>query len=1714
MAYNPLHILHDNMAAIRIALEDKQPSAAELELLHRYHGFGGIKAILFPEAPVSAWKDLNAAENDLKLHQPIQELHALLRSKLSDKDYAAAVQSLRNSILTAFYTPAAIAQTLYGVLKEEGINIMRLYEPSAGSGVFLTEAIQPFPSLDQITAVEKDLLSGKILQKIAGDFNMPSAIHIAGFEETTIKDNSWYDLIVSNIPFGNFPVYDKDYNDKRLTGKIHNYFFAKGLDKIRDGGLLAYIATDTFLNTPSNGYAREYLFNRADFVSLNVLPDNLMKETANTEAPSHLLIVQKNLTKQRLSLEEQQLIQTLGQQNEYGAFDLNAYVAAHPEIIVANEIKAGTNQYGQAHQRIWQHGDINHIAPALAATIRLGINKRFNRRLFTGQRQHVTETVSGSITQKNSKPVQLGLFDQPAGEIDHAVDLFKGLKSYYKEGTLVLQDGKAGTIRQLNFSEDNSRFTPFVLNHQSQAFYRQYVNTRDAYFDLSAWETKEGTENAALRKQLNDAYAGFRKDFGELNAAINKKHILNDSLGFITLSSLERREGEVFVPADIFKGPLFKKQINFNTDSPSEALAYCLNEKGQVDIPLIAKILGATETETIRSLDKLIYTNPATGHWETADQYLGGNVVLKLKEAEKAILDEPQNTRFKESLDAIGKVQPEKVPFELLDFNLGERWMPLEYYQRFAADLFGVRTTVTFLSSVDVFKVKPDYNNSTITDEYAVITKSGKQTTGNTLLEHALENTSPFYTYTVQGTNGSEVRVPDSDAIQLAHQKIESMRGKFVDWLGELPGEDKKSIERLYNETYNCYAPREYNGSHLRFPGLDRGALGITDLYGSQKNAAWRIMQNRGALIDHEVGLGKTLTMIVAAHEMKRLAIVHKPLIIALKANVSQIAETFRKAYPQAKILFPNENDFSPAKRQRLFHSIKNNHWDCIILTHDQFGKIPQSPDIQRSILQTELDNIEKDLGTVQHLGGEISRSLLKGMEIRKNNLAVSLKQTVARIDQKKDDDIDFQSLGIDHLFVDEAHKFKNLTFTTRHTRVAGLGNTEGSQKALNMLFAVRTLQEKHNADLCVTFLSGTPISNSLTEMYLLFKYLRPNEMKRQQIENFDAWAAVYTKKTVDFEFSVTNEIMAKERFRHFIKVPELALFYNEITDYKTARHIRLDKPALVEELVNIKPTAEQIIFTKDLMAFAKTGDAALIGRGPLSPEEDKGRMLIATNYAKKMAVDLRLIDSQRYDDDPGNKLSICAQKVATIYQDSREHRGTQIIFADLGTPKKDAFNLYDALKDKLTDEYNIPSHQISFIHDWTDKNKPQLFRRMNSGEIRILLGSTEKAGTGLNVQQRVVALHHLDIPWKPAELEQRNGRGARQGNTIAKAYYNNEVKSYIYAVEQSLDNYKFSLLKNKQTFISQMKNSDLHVRSIDEGAMDEKSGMNFSEYVAILSGDSSLLEKSKLEKKIAVLESLKHIHYREISRSRWRLDALHSDKAKMEKVAVRLTADEKKYKSRLLFDKDGSKQNPLQLEGITAVKAEDNGNHIIHLYLKWNPPQHGPPEQKIGTLYGFNCYIRQELETIEDKGLLHQRAQNSFYVQNDEGGIKYTYNQGHPSVENPKLAARHFLQALDRVGSLKELHEKELSKINTNIPVLEKLISQPFEKDAVLQKLKTDLGKLEKEIMAKMTAAQTNKVTQDVAMKEGPAITMKVEEPAAKYKLRKAPGKRRGLRM
>ena len=822
-------------------------------------------------------------------------------------------------------------------------------------------------------------------------------------------------------------------------------------------------------------------------------------------------------------------------------------------------------------------------------------------------------------------------------------------------------------------------------------------------------------------------------------------------------------------------------------------------------------------------------------------------------------------------------------------------------------------------------------------------------------------------------------------------------------------------------------------------------------------------------------------------------------MIIGLKANVAEIAMTYQSAYPNARILFADEKSFKADNRVNFFNQIKNNDYDCVIMSHDQFGKIPQSPEMQQQILQAELDTVEENLEVLKQQSHDISRGMLKGLIKRKENLTAKIATIQYQMEQNKDAVVDFKQMGIDHIFVDESHQFKNLIFNTRHDRVAGLGNSEGSQRALNLLYAIRTIQERTGKDLGATFLSGTTISNSLTELYLLFKYLRPNELERQDIRCFDAWAAIFAKKTTDFEFNVTNHIVAKDRFRYFIKVPELAAFYNEITDYRTAEDVGVDRPEKHEILHNIPPTPAQEAFIEKLMKFAESGDATILGRAPLSETEEKAKMLIATDYARKMALDMRMIDPNA-EDDPNNKASHCAKMIAEYYRKYDAQRGTQFVFSDLGTYKPGEWNVYSEIKRKLIEDYGIPAHEIRFIQECkTERSRKAVIEAMNSGDVRVLFGSTSMLGTGVNAQQRAVCIHHLDTPWRPSDLTQRDGRAMRAGNEIAKLYADNKVDVIIYAVEKSLDSYKFNLLHCKATFIDQLKSGALGARTIDEGAMDEKNGMNFSEYMAILSGNTDLLEKAKLEKRIAALESERKAHNKGISDSKFRLQTISHDIANNEAAIGRMKEDAARYASVVQRDKDGNPVNNLTIDTCHLSDEKNMGIHLQGLAMKTDT--HGQ-YQRIGEVYGFPISIISERNLVDGK----ETVQNRFVV---EGNYKYKFNNGFIAMSDTHAACMNFVNALEKIPGIIAQYEERTARLKADVPQLEAIVAKQWGKEDELKQLKSELAALDRKITAELAPKkeeQDGEENKQVNTVETPTTDTKksmVAEPADIYRQR-----------
>ena len=1232
------------------------------------------------------------------------------------------------------------------------------------------------------------------------------------------------------------------------------------------------------------------------------------------------------------------------------------------------------------------------------------------------------------------------------------------MPEHYREGSLVTdENNRIGYLRDLNGFQP--MFHPLQLTDTQQAKASLYIEVRDTYHHLYRNEATRLEANPALRDMLNRLYDDFTRRFGNINDAKNLSLIKMDA-GGTEILSLERYVNGKATKADIFRQPVaFNPNEITHTDNAREALTASLNKYAQVNLEYMAGLTGGTSDEILDELKGQVFFNPMIGSYEIKDKFISGNVISKAEHVEQYLGSHPDHEAAKESLTALQEAAPRPIPFEDLDFNFGERWIPTGIYSKYASHLFDTDVSIHYAQSRDEYTLKAESKNVKIWDQYAVKSQS-RTFDGIALMKHALHNTSPDITKKVRKMIDGEmkdVKVRDSESIQLANSKIDEIRNGFTEWLNEQSQEFKDRLADKYNRTFNCFVRPDYDGSHQEFPGLDLKGLGIPDLYKSQKDAVWLDKLNGGGIIDHEVGGGKTLIMCVSAYEKKRLGLVNKPLIMALKANVHEIAQTFCTAYPNARVLYPGKEDFTPAKRARIFNEMKNNNWDAIILTHEQFGMIPQSPEVQQRILQAELDSVEENLEVLREQGKHISRAMEKGLVKRQLNLEAKLNNIAYQIENRKDDTVDFRLMGIDHLYVDESHRFKNLTFTTRHDRVAGLGNAEGSQRALNMLFALRTIQERTGKDLGATFLSGTTISNSLTELYLLFKYLRPNELERQNINTFDAWAAIFAKKSIDYEFSVTNEIVQKERFRYFIKVPELAAFYAEITDYRSAKDIGIDRPEKNEILHNIPPTPDQQEFIQKLVEFAKTGNGEILGREPLSEKEEKAKMLIATDYARKMSLDMRLIDPVAYGDHVDNKASHVAKMVADYYQKFDQHKGTQFIFSDLGTYKPGEWNPCSEIKRKLMDDYGIPANEIRFIQEAkTDKARKAMIADMNSGKIRVLFGSTEMLGTGVNAQKRCVAIHHLDAPWRPSDLEQRDGRGIRKGNDIAKLYADNKVDVIVYAVEKSLDAYKFGLLHNKQLFIRQLKNNSLGSRTIDEGSMDEKGGMNFSEYVAILSGNTELLEKARLEKKIASLESERQAFTRGKSSSRYKLEDIMSNVEKNNGYINRISKDIEVFNSRVQLANDGSRLNPVILNGLQGSNPKEVGQKLNE--IADNARTHGAYEN-IGTLYGFNLLVKSETTVKDGFDLI----QNRFFVKG-EGEILYNYNHGNMATD-PKTAALNFLNALDTMPKLLERYQADNEKLQKDIPTLKEVVDANWRKEPELKALKDDLLKLDREI-------------------------------------------------
>lgn len=1064
----------------------------------------------------------------------VRLLHVLLSEYSKDeKEYKGYIQSLKNSALTAFYTPEPVAAAIQESLQEAGVIPQRFLEPSAGTGIFISR----LKDVPEIHCFEKDKITGRILSFLYPD----SKVNIGGFQTIPPHYNNYFDVVSSNIPFGDTNVYDRDFDKssdpvrKSSLAAVHNYFFLKGMDTLREGGILAYITTSGVMDSPRNRPVREWLVNHADLVSAIRLPDNLFVD-AGTEVSSDLIVLQKNTLKTGLSERERNFIET---REISGNININN-TYANLDHIIHTSVSTGKNMYGQPAMNFIHDGGMDAISERLKELLAQDIGQSLDLKRYEGglaqprhQEEQPEDTVVISSAEKSVTPTSieqelaatepentivaerkepvfsepyepmLNLFEAYTDEEDTDAETVKSkpssghtsstprkkkgdepemfnlfsqenmydeapvqedmteeraaaeakwqerrqrmeeerkkemeprpftgeIRTEYKNGSIVKQGEQYGYLRGLGTSD--IQFHPLKLTVTQQYRAAYYIPLREAYHNLYNAEAETETEQPELREELGRQYDRFFRMFREVNSKDNAQFILMDAGGREMLS-LEHAVAGKMRKADIFTGPVsFNPDEARHVDTAQEALAASINKFGEVNLDYMADLSDIDRQELLNQLGNRIFYNPMMKNYEIKDRFIAGNVVAKAEWIENYLKDYPDDEASRVSLKALQEAVPEPVSFELLDFNFGERWIPTSVYEEFAGYLFETGAHIHYTETIDEFSVSFEEINANITDKYYV--KGEKRSYyGYDLLKHALHNTVPDITKTVQDEDGNDIKVRDADAIQLADTKINGIRAAFSDWLNEQLPEFKQNLADMYNRKFNCYVRPDYDGSSQSFPFLDLKGLGIPDLYDSQKNAVWMLKMNGGGIIDHAVGTGKTLIMCVAAFEMKRLGLAKKPMIIGLKSNVHDISDTFKRAYPNAKVLYPGKEDFTPEKRVKIFHDIKNNNFDCIILTHDQFLKIPQSPEIQQEIYGQEIENIEENLAVFEQQGNEISGWIKKGLEKRKENLEAKLERLEQEIKERTDDVIDFKQMGIDHLYVDESHYqnfFENSAF-------------------------------------------------------------------------------------------------------------------------------------------------------------------------------------------------------------------------------------------------------------------------------------------------------------------------------------------------------------------------------------------------------------------------------------------------------------------------------------------------------------------------------------------------------------------------------------------------------------------------------------------------------------------------------------------------------------
>lgn len=1361
----------NNMAAINLLheleLENRLATPEEQEILSKYVGWGGLSM---------AFDENNAAWAD-----EFKELYA----SLSPEEYRAAMEST----LTAFYTPPVVIKGMYEALERLGFSEGSILEPSCGTGNFFG-LLPDTMAGSKLHGVEIDPLTGKIAKQLYQKAN----IAVQGFEETKLPDDH-FDVVIGNVPFGDFKVNDSRYNAQKFL--IHDYFFAKALDKVRAGGVVAFITSKGTMDKASPEI-RKYIAQRAELLGAIRLPDNTFRANAGTEVTSDILFLQK---RDRVIDTEPDWVHLDTDEN---GITMNSYFVQHPEMILG-EMKMESTRFGfDSACKAYQDIPLSELL------------------------HNAVQNIQGEIPE----------YENELDEISDGQDASIPADPNVRNFSYALVDGK------VYFREDD-RMTPAAASVTAENRIKGLIQIRDCVRKLIEYQTEDYPDDLIHTEQenLNRLYDSFTKQYGLINNRGNYLAFASDESYFL-LCSLEvlDDEGNFKRKADMFTKRTIKPHREITSvETASEALALSIGEKARVDLHYMEQLTGKPKEEIIKDLQGVIFRIPATepAQYVTADEYLSGNVRAKLITAEAAAKENPE---FAVNAQALKQVIPQDLSAAEISVRLGTTWILQEDIQRFVMELLtpssyaGSRIRVRYTPiNGDWFieNKSSDYGNVKADSTYGTKRASAYRIIEDTL---NLRDTRIFdYVY---DENGNKKAVFNAKETTAAQAKQEAIKQAFQDWIWKDP-ERRNRLVRYYNDTFNSVRPREYDGSHITFGGISPE---IT-LRPHQVNAIAHILYGGNTLLAHKVGAGKTFEMVAAAQESKRLGLCNKAMFVVPNHLVGQWASEYLRLYPSANILVTRKQDFETGNRKKFCSRIATGDYDAVIIGHSQFEKIPMSIERQREQLEQQLDDIERGIDDVQASKGE--QFTVK--QLMKTRKGIKAKLDKLNDTKRKDTVIDFEQLGIDRLFIDESHFYKNLYLYTKMRNVGGIAQTE-AQKSSDLFMKCRYLDEI-TGNRGTIFATGTPISNSMVELYSVQRYLQYDTLLRNGLQHFDSWASTFGETVTALELAPEGtNYRAKTRFAKFFNLPELMLMFREVADIQTADMLKLPVPKVNYHNIKTKPSEIQTEMVAALASRAEKVRARLV-------EPNVDNMLKITNDGRNLALDQRMIDPM-LPDDPNSKVNACIDNVYRIWEEYADTKATQLVFCDLSTPKNDGtFNIYDDVREKLVAR-GIPAEQIRFIHEATsDAQKKELFAKVRSGEVRVLLGSTPKMGAGTNVQDRLIAIHNLDCPWRPSDLEQRQGRIERQGNMFP------EVEVYRYVTEQTFDAYLYQLVESKQKFISQIMTSKSPVRSAED--VDEVA-LSFAEVKMLATGDERFKEKMDLDIQVSKLKVLKQSYLSE----------------------------------------------------------------------------------------------------------------------------------------------------------------------------------------------------------------------------------------------------------